>query len=478
MSEDLKHKTKIGFYWKFFEQFSNYGVQFIVGIIMARLLSPSDFGIAALPAVFIAVAQVFIDSGFALALIRKPEVSEKDLATSFYYCIVVGLSLYVVLFLLAPYIATFYGEPILVPLIRVSTLTFLFNPLLTPQSVILNRKLNFKTPAKVTVFSRILSGVLGICVAYCGFGIWALVATTLSASILTVLLTSVCVRWIPKEKWSKDSFQYLWNFGNKMVGAGLLRTIYANIVPVLLGKFGGTAQLGVYNRAIQFASLPSANFIGIINTVTFPVLSKMVDNPEQLKCNFEKLVKASSFVVFPIMLIMSALAEPLIITLITDKWANCIPVLQIMCFTYMFQPVHILNVNLLQVMGRPDLILKLEIISKCIFPIFIVLAVQQGIIVLCIVDFLITMISLVLNTYYSGKLLCVGYIKQVRYLLPSFILSLAMMVVVLIVISFIENTLIQLLAGSIIGLSFYFGAAYLFRFEELQDVKYMINRKK
>lgn len=161
---------------------------------MARLLSPSDFGIAALPAVFIAVAQVFIDSGFALALIRKPEVSEKDLATSFYYCIVVGLSLYVVLFLLAPYIATFYGEPILVPLIRVSTLTFLFNPLLTPQSVILNRKLNFKTPAKVTVFSRILSGVLGICVAYCGFGIWALVATTLSASILTVLLTSVCVR--------------------------------------------------------------------------------------------------------------------------------------------------------------------------------------------------------------------------------------------------------------------------------------------
>lgn len=478
MTEDLKHKTKVGLYWKFVEQFSVYGMQFLVGIVMARLLSPSDFGIAVLPAVFIAVAQVFIDSGFALALIRKPEVTEEDLSTSFYYSLAVGISLYVVMFLSAPLIAKFYDAQILTPLIRVSTLTFVWNPLLTPQNVILNRKLDFKTPARITITNRIVAGVVGITVAYCGFGIWALIASTITASILGLIQTWIAVKWTPKERWSNDSFRYLWSFGNKMIGSGLLRTLYANLVPVLLGKFAGTAQLGIYNRAAQFASLPSSNLTGIINTVTYPVLSKIVDDTEVLRRNFIKMVKASSFVVFPLMLLMSALSEPIITTLITEKWIECVPVLQLMCFTYMFQPVHILNVNLLQVMGRPDLTLKLDIISKCIFPVFIVLAIKQGIIILCIVDFCITMVALIMNTYYSGKLLGVGYFKQVKMLIPSFLLSLVMMALVLFSTRYIGNPIYRLLIGGMVGPLFYFGIAYLFKFEELQEVKYMLNRKK
>ena len=267
-------------------------------------------------------------------------------------------------------------------------------------------------------------------------------------------------------------------FGNKMVISGLLRTLYANIVPVILGKFSGTAQLGVYNRSAQFASLPSANLTGIINTVTYPVLSKMVGDNDKLRTNFIKMVKVSSFIVFPVMLLMSALSEPLIIFLVTNKWTECIPVLQIMCFTYMFQPVHIMNINLLQVMGRPDLTLRLEIITKCIFPFFIIAAISQGIIVLCIVDFFITMVALVLNTYYSGKLLDVGYFKQIKMLLPSFLLSIAMMTVVMVVNNFIADYIIQLFVGVAVGITFYFGAAYLLKFEELVEVKYMLNRKK
>ena len=453
-------------------------MQFVIGIVMARLLSPSDFGIVALPAVFIAIAQVFIDSGFALALIRKTEVVEKDLSTSFFYSLVVGVGLYVIMFICAPFIANFYNVPILKPLIRISTLSFFINPLLTPLNVILNRKLDFKTPAKVAIISRFISGVLGILVAYSGFGIWALVVSSLCANVLTVLLTYIYVRWLPKEKWSLESFKYLWNFGNKIVYAGLLRTLYANIVPIILGKYGGTAQLGVYNRSVQFASLPSANLAGIINTVTYPVLSKMVDNREKLAENFVKMIKTSSFLTFPIMLLMSALAEPIVVTLITDKWIECVPVLQIMCFTYMFQPVHIMNVNLLQVMGRPDLTLKLEIISKCIFPIFIVLAIQRGIIILCIVDFFITMVALILNTFYSGKLLGVTYIKQIKYLMPSLLLSLTMMLVVLLVIHVIPNHFLQLIIGGIVGVIIYLTGAFLLKFDELQDVKYMLNRKK
>lgn len=478
MAEDLKHKTKVGLYWKFIEQFSMYGMQFIIGIVMARLLDPADFGTAALPAVFVAIAQVFIDSGFALALIRKPEVTNKDLSTSFYYSLIVGIVLYLTIFICAPFIADFYGVPILTPLIRVTTLTFIWNPLLTPQTVILNRKLDFKTPARISIINKIISGAVGITIAYNGYGIWALVAASLTASILGLIQTWFAVRWIPTERWCKESFKYLWNFGNKMVISGLLRTLYANIVPVILGKFSGTAQLGVYNRSAQFASLPSANLTGIINTVTYPVLSKMVGDNDKLRTNFIKMVKVSSFIVFPVMLLMSALSEPLIIFLVTNKWTECIPVLQIMCFTYMFQPVHIMNINLLQVMGRPDLTLRLEIITKCIFPFFIIAAISQGIIVLCIVDFFITMVALVLNTYYSGKLLDVGYFKQIKMLLPSFLLSIAMMTVVMVVNNFIADYIIQLFVGVAVGITFYFGAAYLLKFEELVEVKYMLNRKK
>lgn len=455
-----------------------YGMQFIIGIVMARLLDPADFGTAALPAVFVAIAQVFIDSGFALALIRKPEVTNKDLSTSFYYSLIVGIVLYLTIFICAPFIADFYGVPILTPLIRVTTLTFIWNPLLTPQTVILNRKLDFKTPARISIINKIISGAVGITIAYNGYGIWALVAASLTASILGLIQTWFSVRWIPTERWCKESFKYLWNFGNKMVISGLLRTLYANIVPVILGKFSGTAQLGVYNRSAQFASLPSANLTGIINTVTYPVLSKMVGDNDKLRTNFIKMVKVSSFIVFPVMLLMSALSEPLIIFLVTNKWTECIPVLQIMCFTYMFQPVHIMNINLLQVMGRPDLTLRLEIITKCIFPFFIIAAISQGIIVLCIVDFFITMVALVLNTYYSGKLLDVGYFKQIKMLLPSFLLSIAMMTVVMVVNNFIADYIIQLFVGVAVGITFYFGAAYLLKFEELVEVKYMLNRKK
>lgn len=478
MTSDLKHKTKVGLYWKFFEQFSLYGMQFVIGIVMARLLSPSDFGTAAIPAVFVSIAQVFLDSGFALALIRKPEVTEKDLSTSFQYSIIVGFVLYAILFACAPLIGSYYNIPVLTPLIRVSTLTFLWNPLLTPQSVLLNRKLDFKTPAKISIVSRFISGILGIIIAYLGYGIWSLVAATLSSSILTLLLTAIVVKWLPREKWSKESFLYLWSFGNKIVGAGLLRTIYANIVPVMLGKIGGIVDLGIYNRSVQFASLPSANLTGIINAVTYPVLSKMVDDKESLKAIFIKMVKTSSFVVFPIMLLMATLSDPFIRLLITEKWIACVPLLQIMCFTYMFQPVHILNVNLLQVLGRPDLTLRLEVISKCIFPIFIIAAVHQGVIILCIVDFFITMFALVLNTYYSGKLLGIGYIKQVKMLLPSLFLSLVMMVVVWFVIKAVSNSLFKLLLGGFFGIAFYFTTAYALKFEELTDVKYMLNRNR
>lgn len=476
-NESLKHKTKVGLYWKFFEQFSIYGMQFLVGIVMARLLSPSDFGITALPAVFMAIAQVFIDGSFGLALIRKPDLTEDDLTTSFYYSIAVGAFSYLCLFIAAPFIADFYKVPILKPLIRVTALTFIWNPLNTPQDVILKRNLNFKTPARISLINKVFSAALGITVAYMGYGVWALVVSSLSASILGTIQTWCAVRWIPKGHFSKESFHYLWNFGNKMMGVGLINAIYSNIIPVVVGKSYGTKDLGLLNRARAFASPLSSNLTGVINTVTFPVLSKFCNDDDLLSINYRKMIKVSSFVVFPVMLLMSALAYPLVITLVTEKWEGCVILLQIMCFTYMFQPVQILNINLLQVKGRTDLTFRLELFKKIIFAVAILIAIQYGLVVLCITDFFLTMIALFLNTYYTGKLLGLGYAKQIKDLAPSLLLSLVMMLLVVLAISIIDKLILKLVVGGILGFLFYFGMAYFLKFSELSEVKYLLNRK-
>lgn len=477
--ESLKYKTKKGLYWKFFDQFMGYGMQFIVGIFMARMLSPSDYGITALPAVFMAVSGVFISGGFGSALVRKESLSEDDLSTAFYYSVAVGVVCYVSLFFLSPYIAEFYNTPVLKSLIRVTALGFLWGPLGTPQSVILNRKLDFKNPARISVVNKIIGSVVGITMAYMGYGLWALVFSGLVASFIGLIQTWWVVRWLPKAPFSKESFKYLWNYGNKMMGVSLLYTLYGNIVPVLLGKFGGTVDLGNYNRAAGYASMPSANVANVITGVSFPVLSKMQDDNERLAYNYRKMIKVSSFVVFPIMMLLSALAYPLVITMVTAKWEACVILLQIMCFTYMFQPIQILNVNLLNVKGRTDLSLRLEIVKKIVGAfVFIYAAINFSLVMLCVTDFLYTIFALICNTYYTGKLINVGFFKQIKDIFPSFLLSFTMFVFVSGIVWLFDNMWFQIVIGGTFGIVFYIGFSVCFKFGELSEVKYLINRNR
>ena len=476
--ENLKHKTKKGLLWKAFESFANYGMQFVVGIVMARLLTPSDYGITALPAVFMAVAAVFIDSGFAQALIRKAELTEKDLSTSFYYSLCVGIFLYAVLFFASPFIADFYNQPVLTPLMRVTALTFLWGPLNTPQTVLLQRNINFKTPARISIVNKIVGGVVGITAAYIGFGLWALVISTITSSLLGIIQTWWAVKWLPKERFSKESFRYLWNFGNKMIGVGLISTVYANIAPIFLGKLGTPTDLGNYNRAKGYAALPSLNVTTILTSVSFPVLSKLQDNDEVLARNYRRMIRVSSYVVFPVMLLLGALARPLVITMLTSKWEACIYLLQIMCFIFMWQPINILNLNLLQVKGRTDLTLRLEIIKKIVGFTVMIISVQYGVVFFCYADLVLNIFYLMVNTYYTGKLIGVGYFMQMRDILPTFLLSLTMFLCILLLNLLIHSMILQIILGAIIGLGIYLGGTYLFKFDEINDVKYMLNRKK
>ena len=477
--ESLRYKTKKGLYWKFFDMFANYGMQFIVGIFMARMLSPEDYGITALPAVFFAIAGIFIGGGFGSALIRKPEVTEKDLSTAFYYSIAVGVFCYTVLFLSSPYIAKFYNTPVLESLIRITALSFLWGPLNTPQNVILARRMDFKNPARISITNKIVGSIVGITMAYTGFGLWALVGSGLVSSLMGLIQTWWVVKWLPKAPFSKESFRYLWNYGNKMMGISLLNTLYANIVTVLVGKFGGTRDLGNYNRAKGYASMPSAQVTGVLTSVSFPALSKMQDEDERLAYNYRKMIRVSSFLVFPVMLMLSALAHPLVITMVTAKWEPCVILLQIMCFTYMFQPAQILNVNLLQVKGRPDLALRIEIIKKVIGAfVFIYAAIKLSLVELCIIDFCFTMFALVVNTYYTGKLINVGYFRQMKDLMPSLILSLIMFGAILFTNTLTDNMIVQILIGGTIGAIIYLGGSYILKFPELEEAKYLLSRKK
>lgn len=474
---NLKQQTKKGLYWSFFNQFSNYGMQFCVGIVMARLLSPSDYGITALPGVFLAIAAVFQDSGMAGALIRKPEIEEKDYSTLFLYSIGMGIVMYAALFFASPYIASYFETPVLIPLVRVTALTFLWGPITTVQYVFLKRKLDFKTPTKISIATKIFSAIVGITMAYMGYGLWALVISGVLSGFLNLILIVWAVRWYPRTGWSNESFKYLWGYGNKMLASSLLETAYSNITPLFVAKYYSPADLGVYNRARNYAIMPSQNVTGVIQNVTFPVLSKMQDDDESLARNYRRMLKTTAFVVFPLMMILAGLACPLIITMITAKWEACIILLQLLCFSLMWYPIHSINLNLLQVKGRTDLFFRLEVIKKIIGLSILVVTLPLGLVVFCIGGIISSLVCLAVNTYYTGKLINVGYLKQMRDLFPTLLLSLVLFGVILVINQFISNYLLQILVGGTVGSLVYLGGAFLFKFDELNDVKYMLKRK-
>lgn len=477
MVANLRSQTKKGLYWTFFNQFSNYGMQFVIGVIMARLLSPEDYGITALPAVFLALANVFVDSGFANALIRKPQLTENDLSTAFYYSFFVGVFCYITLFLMSPVIARFYNTPILEDLLRITAITFLWTPLGIPQRVILNRSLNFKTPTKINIVTRIIAGILGIVFAYNGFGIWALVISNLFSSVSSVFLNWIAVRWLPKTKWSKESFRYLWGYGNKLMLSSLIDTAYKNIAPIFIGKLYTPSDLGVYNRALSYANLPSQNVTQTVRSVTFPVLAKMQDNDEALAINYRRMLKALCFVVFPLMLMLAGLARPLVLLMLTSKWEGCIVFLQILCFSQMWYPVDAINLNLLQVKGRSDLFLRLEIIKKMIGVIILVITLHLGLYYFCYGCIVYSLLEIVVDTFYTGKILNLNLYNQLKDIFPTLILSLVIFVLLRIIVSCGDCYLFQIISGILLSFFIYVGCAYFFNFSELKDIKYMLNKR-
>lgn len=469
MSNNLKIKTKKGLVWSMVERFATQGVQFLFGIILARLLSPEDYGVIAMPLVFLAIAQCFIDSGFSTALIRKPQVTEEDLSTAFYFNIGVGVVCYFALFFTSPLIADFYNTPILADLLKVTALATLFNPLCAVQQAILTRKIDFKTQAEVSLTGAMTSGFVGLLMAYNGFGVWSLVCQQVGGYVIRTILLWIFCKWKPKFMWSKESFHYLWGFGSKMLGSALLDTTYNNIYPIVIGKFFSASDLGNYTRAQQFSTLPSSNVTGVLQRVTFPVLSCIQNEDERLARNYRKILKLSAFLIFPMMLMLSAIADPLVRAVLTSKWEGCIILLQIICLNMMWYPIHAINLNLLTVKGRSDLFFRLEIIKKIVGVSIMCIAIPHGIIWMVCGGVVGSLIALVINTYYTGKLIKVGFFKQMSDLLPIFGVSFAMWLIIHASFLLTSNIYFQLVIGLVVGTTFYLCGAKLILKSEWND---------
>lgn len=475
-TDSLKQKTTKGLFWSSVERFSNQGMSFFFSVILARMLAPSDFGIIAMITIFFAVAQSFVDSGFSNALVRKTDRREEDLSTCFYFNIGVGIVAYIVLFLIAPLVASFYNQPILSPIIRITGLGVVLNSLCVVQQALFTIKIDFKSQAKVTLSATIISGIVGVVLAYQGYGVWALVWQGVVLSLVRMGLLWLMSKWRPKTGFSKDSFHYLFGYGSKLLASGLLDTIYNNIYPIVIGKFYSPAQLGNYSRALSFAQLPSSNITSILQRVTFPVLSSIQDDLPWLQINYRRLLKLSAFIVFPLMMGLAAVAFPLIRVVLTPKWEGCSLYLQIICFALMWYPIHAINLNLLQVKGRSDLFLRLEIIKKIVGVCIMCITIPLGITAMCIGMVVSSLISLFINTHYTGKLIYVGYIKQMRDLLPIFINSLIMGGIVYLCIQISDNDIVQLSLGIVVGLISYIGGASMITRSELKEYRNLLKR--
>lgn len=479
MTESLKDKTAKGIVWSALERFSVQGVQFIVIIIMARMLSPNDYGLIGMLTIFLAVSQSLIDSGFSQALIRKIDRSEVDNSTVFYFNIAVGILLYVLLFISAPFIANFYKEPILTNLTRAIGLSIIINSFVVVQRALLTVKIDFKTQAKASMTAAILSGIIGIGMANREFGVWSIVGYQLTNLSVNTLLLWFFSKWRPALVYSWKSFKCLFGFGSKLMISGLIDTLYKNIYLIIIGKVFSASDLGYYTRAHQFADFPSSNLTGIIQRVTYPILCSIQNDDERLANAYRRFLKISAFVIFPLMMGVAATAEPIVLFLLKEQWAFAAILLQILCFGMMWYPIHSININLLQVKGRSDLFLKLEIYKKILGVITLCITIPFGLIAMCIGMIINSYLALIINTYYTGKLINVGFLRQMQDILPTLALSFSMGGVVYTSIFFLptHNYSIQLIIGIIIGLTYYISLAKLFKFNEMSEIISMIKKQ-
>lgn len=464
IQSSLKQKTIHALFWSFFESAGLQSVRFVVGIVLARLLFPAQFGLIGMLMIFMAVAQSFLDSGFGAALIQKREATLTDTCSIFYFNIGVGLAAAGLLCMVAPWIAVFYNQPILTPLTRALSLTIVINSFGLIQNTILTKQVDFKTQAKVSLIASALSGIIGVSMAATGFGVWSLAVQQISSTFFRTVFLWLLNGWRPAPIFSLKSLREMFGFGSRLLASGLLNQIFDNIYLLVIGKLFSATDLGFFTRAQTLREVPSKTLSEMVGRVTFPVFSTIQDDPARLKKGMKKALTTLVLVNFPMMIGLAVIARPLVLVLLTEKWTESIPYLQLLCLVGLLFPLHVINLNLLQALGRSELFLRLEIIKKILIVINIAVTVRWGISAMIYGMIGTSIISYYLNSYYTWILIGYSIREQLRDLSSYLIMAVLMGVAVYAagLLPF-RNLWSMLLVQITIGIVIYVGLCRLFR---------------
>lgn len=455
MKDNIREKTFSGVLWGGMEKLSIQVFGFVQGVILARLLSPSDYGLLAMVGFFVMLSYSFVDAGFGTALIQKKDRTEKDYSTVFLMNLSLSFLISLILFLSAPFIADFYEEQILNKIVRTYSFIIFFSSLVAIQDVRLTIFLEFRKKSIINIIITIISGIFAIILAFAGYGVWSLVYPQFVMLFLKCLLYWHFQHWIPKIAFSRESFSRLFGFGSKILISSILATISGNIYSLVIGKVFSANLLGFYSRAVGYSVLPVQTIAGVVDSVTYPVLSKFQDDEAQLISSLKRMIRICAYVVFPIMIGLAVLAKPFVIVLVTEKWLPCVIYLQILCFEKMWGNVHILNLNVLKATGRSDLFFKLEVIKQVTMVFFLVSTVPFGIMGICVGSVFSSLLNICINSYYTGKLLQFGIFKQMKEMLPSMLYSFAMGGIIYLSIYFLSSMWVKLLVGICVGIFSY-----------------------
>lgn len=475
MSDSLRKKTLTGVSWSFLDNILGSGITFIVGIILARILTPREFGLIGIISIFIAVFNSIVDSGFSNALIRKTNATQIDYNTAFIFNLILSVILFVGLFLLAPIVSAFFNEPQLVELTRAMSFILLINAFAIVQRTLLVKSIDFKTQTKISIIASVSSGIIGIGMAIMGFGVWCLVAQQISRQLLNTVFLWVFTKWFPSIEFSITSFKELFGFGWKLLVSGVIATIWNELYLIVIGKVYSPSILGQYSRAKQFTDIFASNLTSVIQRVSYPVLSSIQDDNERLKQAYKKVIKSTMFITFVLMLGLAAIAKPMVLVLIGDKWLPSVAFLQIICFSAMLYPLHAINLNMLQVKGRSDLFLILEIVKRTIAIGPILLGVFVGIDSMLWSSVLVGFVAYYLNSFYSGKDLNYGIMEQIKDILPSFLFAIIMALAVWL-ISFIDASPFIILPIQLVtGITIVFGIGEKTKISEYVEIKGIIS---
>ncbi|MHB9056434.1 MAG: lipopolysaccharide biosynthesis protein [Paludibacteraceae bacterium] len=418
MAKNLKSKMLDAFAWTTIDRFGQQIVQFVIGVILARILSPDDYGLIGMVAIFIAVSTVLVDGGFGQAIIKKQNASEKDFNTVFYFNIIASIVLYTILFFISPVISKFYNQPQLTSILRVLSLTALFYSIYFIQYVLLNKRMQFQSLALINIITVIVSGIVGIIMAYKGYGVWALVGQQISNQLIRSILFPVIVKWKPALLFSISVIKEFWSFSIPLLGTTLLNVLFNNIYVILLGKFYPKKKVGYYFQASKYSDTVNLTIQQILFSSTYPLLVQIQDDNERLIRIQSRLVKTISLIFFPLIAVLIVIAKPLFIVLITSKWIESIVLFQLLLIANLFTPIYSLNTSLLNAKGLTKQTFNLELVKKLLIVISIVICFSYGIKIMLLGYIIANFIAYFISSYYIRKHLNYKIREQLLNILP------------------------------------------------------------